>query len=86
MENVYGYVRVSSKDQCEDRQLLALQAFGVPPQAVFKDKLSGKDFDTRWAAITRRSRNSGGRSPKKRRPTSWCWICPCWTRGKRKRT
>ena len=44
MENVYGYVRVSSKDQCEDRQLLALQAFGVL-QAVFKDKLSGKDFD-----------------------------------------
>ncbi len=57
MENVYGYVRVSSKDQCEDRQLLALQAFGVPPQAVFEDKLSGKDFDRpRYRALMRKLR------------------------------
>ena len=57
MENIYGYVRVSSKDQCEDRQLLALQAFGVPPQAVFEDKLSGKDFDRpRYRALMRKLR------------------------------
>ena len=41
----YGYARVSSKDQNEDRQLLALSQFGVPPKQIFVDKQSGKDFD-----------------------------------------
>ncbi len=41
----YGYVRVSSKDQCEDRQVLALQEHGVPEKNIFMDKLSGKDFN-----------------------------------------
>jgi len=41
----YGYVRVSSTDQNEDRQLLALQALGIPPSNIFIDKQSGKDFD-----------------------------------------
>jgi DNA invertase Pin-like site-specific DNA recombinase len=41
----YGYVRVSSKDQNEDRQLIAMQEFGVPEQNIFRDKQSGKDFD-----------------------------------------
>ncbi len=45
MENVYGYIRVSSADQNEDRQILALQGKEVPPQNVFRDKQSGKDFD-----------------------------------------
>jgi len=42
---VYGYIRVSSKDQCEDRQRIALQNFPVPSQNIFIDKLSGKDFN-----------------------------------------
>lgn len=42
---IFGYVRVSSKDQCEDRQLIALQEFGVPRQNVYLDKLSGRDFE-----------------------------------------
>ncbi|MCB6365047.1 recombinase family protein [Intestinibacillus massiliensis] len=41
---VYGYVRVSSKEQNEDRQLDALQENGVPPEQVYVDKQSGKDF------------------------------------------
>lgn len=41
---IYGYVRVSSKDQCEDRQLLALREHGVPDKNIFVDKMSGKDF------------------------------------------
>jgi len=41
----YGYVRVSSKDQCEDRQILALREHGVPEENIFMDKLSGKDFN-----------------------------------------
>ena len=41
----YGYVRVSSHDQNEDRQLEALREIGVSPQYIFTDKQSGKDFD-----------------------------------------
>lgn len=45
MKKVYGYVRVSSKDQCEERQLIAMSEFGVPAQDIYLDKLSGKDFE-----------------------------------------
>ena len=40
----YGYVRVSSKDQNEDRQLIAIRELNVEPDHVFIDKQSGKDF------------------------------------------
>ena len=43
--NIYGYVRVSTKEQNEDRQLIALQEFPVPEKNVYMDKLSGKDFN-----------------------------------------
>ena len=42
---IYGYVRVSSKDQNEARQLAALAAFDIQPQNLYMDKQSGKDFD-----------------------------------------
>ena len=45
MSKMYGYARVSSKDQNLDRQLDAFGAFGVPVEAVFTDKASGKDFE-----------------------------------------
>ena len=46
MENtVYGYVRVSSTDQNEDRQMIALSEVGVPKKNIFMDKQSGKDFE-----------------------------------------
>ena len=41
----FGYVRVSSVDQNEDRQLLAMAQAGVPSQMIFTDKQSGKNFD-----------------------------------------
>lgn len=44
-KNIYGYVRVSSKDQCEDRQLLALKEFGVVERNIYTDKISGKNFN-----------------------------------------
>lgn len=44
MGNIYGYVRVSSKDQNEDRQLIALQEMSVPEKHIYLDKQSGKDF------------------------------------------
>ena len=46
MENkIYGYIRVSSKDQNEDRQRIALLDFGVPQKNIYMDKQSGKDFE-----------------------------------------
>ncbi|MDO4281124.1 MAG: recombinase family protein [Peptococcaceae bacterium] len=42
---VYGYVRVSTKEQNEDRQMDALEAFPVEPKYIYMDKLSGKNFD-----------------------------------------
>ena len=43
--NTYGYVRVSSKDQNEDRQMIALGEVGVLRRNIFVDKQSGKDFN-----------------------------------------
>ena len=42
---VYGYVRVSTRDQNEHRQLIELQAFGVDRKNIYMDKMSGKDFN-----------------------------------------
>ena len=44
MADVYGYVRVSSVEQNEDRQLLAMEKAGVAAGNIFMDKQSGKDF------------------------------------------
>ena len=44
-ENIYGYVRVSTKDQNLDRQILAMQEFGVLDKHIYREKLSGKDFE-----------------------------------------
>ena len=44
-EKTYGYIRVSSKDQNEDRQLLAMKEFGVGEKEIYADKQSGKDFE-----------------------------------------
>ena len=41
----YGYIRVSSRDQNEDRQLIALHGKGVEDEFIFIDKKSGKDFE-----------------------------------------
>lgn len=44
MGKVFGYIRVSSKDQNEDRQLIALKELEIPEKNIFIDKQSGKDF------------------------------------------
>lgn len=41
----FGYIRVSTKEQCEERQIIALRNFPVPEDKIFVDKLSGKDFN-----------------------------------------
>ena len=43
--NTYGYVRVSTKDQNEDRQLIALHELGLSDKYIYVDKQSGKDFN-----------------------------------------
>lgn len=44
MADTYGYIRVSSVDQNEDRQRIALGKLNIPPDRIFMDKQSGKDF------------------------------------------
>lgn len=43
--NIYGYIRVSSIDQNEERQVIALRERGVPPPCIYMDKQSGRDFE-----------------------------------------
>lgn len=45
MTNIYGYIRVSSHDQNEDRQIIALNKLAIPKKNIFIDKQSGKNFD-----------------------------------------
>lgn len=45
MGNVYGYIRVSSRDQNEERQAIALKELHIPKKNIFVDKRSGKDFE-----------------------------------------
>ena len=55
MGKIYGYVRVSTVDQNEDRQLIALRNFGV--ERIFLDKMSGKDFNRpQYLSMVRRLR------------------------------
>ena len=51
----YGYARVSTREQNEERQLIALRAFGIADAAIFMDKQSGKDFArTQYRRLMRR--------------------------------
>lgn len=53
--NVYGYMRVSSKEQNEDRQKIALTEMGVPENNIYMDKQSGKDFErTQYKRLLRK--------------------------------
>ena len=45
MEKIYGYARVSTREQNEDRQIIALKEMGVPECNIYLDKLSGKNFE-----------------------------------------
>ena len=57
MGKVYGYIRVSSTDQHEDRQLIAMAERGIPQGRVYIDKQSGKDFARpRYRALMKKLR------------------------------
>lgn len=53
----YGYARVSSKEQTEQRQIIALTEFGVSSKNIYMDKQSGKDFERpRYKCLIKRLR------------------------------
>ncbi len=53
--NIYGYIRVSSKDQNEDRQLIALRELSIPERNIYLDKQSGKNFNRpKYRALTKK--------------------------------
>lgn len=45
MQKIYGYIRVSTKDQNEDRQLMAMAELHIPAGNIYADKQSGRDFN-----------------------------------------
>lgn len=51
----YGYVRVSTADQNEDRQLIAMSEAGVSMDCIFTDKQFGKDFENNLTLISTES-------------------------------
>ncbi len=64
MENkqkVYGYIRVSSKDQNEGRQIKAMKELGILEERIFIDKQSGKDFNrAEYQTLKRMLKDSPG--------------------------
>ena len=56
-KKIYGYIRVSTKEQHEDRQRIALDEFGVPRENIFMDTQSGKTFERpAWKKLMRKLR------------------------------
>ena len=73
---IYGYVRVSTKDQNEDRQMIAMLEFPVPEKNIVVEKQSGKDFNRpRYRRLIRKM---------KKGLISSFWIWRCWTPGREK--
>ena len=57
MTQTYGYIRVSSTDQNEDRQLMAMREYSITEDRIYMDKLSGKNFQRpQYRALLRRLR------------------------------
>lgn len=61
MREIYGYVRVSSRDQNEDRQLITMKEMNVPEKNIYIDKQSGKDFDRRRGESPSQTAEDAGR-------------------------
>lgn len=63
----YGYTRVSTREQNEERQRIALTEWGIEPRRIYTDKQSGKDFNrTQYQRMLRKLRcgeETGGLSP-----------------------
>ena len=65
---IYGYMRVSTREQNEDRQRIAMREYGVPEENLILDKQSGKDFERPgYLALTEKLKKS-------RASTVWAGI------------
>ena len=53
MRKIYGYARVSTKEQNLDRQILALQKFGIDDRDIIRDKASGRTLDRKGYKLVR---------------------------------
>ena len=91
-EMVYGYIRVSTKEQNEARQIHAMLDFGIAAENMVIEKQSGKDFQRPcYRELVGRLRpgdvlvvKSIDRLGRNYTEILWrllCWICPCWTPG-----
>ncbi|SEH48546.1 Resolvase, N terminal domain [Ruminococcus flavefaciens] len=67
---IYGYARVSTREQNEDRQLEALTKFGVPEQNIITDKASGKDTEREGIEAAKKENVRFG-PPSKLLPENW---------------
>ena len=82
MENkIYGYIRVSTKEQNEDRQVIALSKYGIPRKQIYMDTLSGKDFER--PAYRKLLKNSSLTIPLSSRTSTGLDIITvkCWNSG-----
>ena len=95
-QKIYGYIRVSTREQNENRQVIALREVGVPERNVYIDKQSGKDFERpQYKKLLRKIKKDDllyiksidrlGRnyafSQRKKALTLWFWICRFWIHG-----
>ena len=66
----YGYVRVSTREQNEDKQMVAIRKFGIAEDRIVLDKQSGKDFERPgYRRLTQRLRAGDTLVIKSHRPT-----------------
>ena len=73
--NLYGYIRVSTRDQNEDRQLIALRELKIPEKNIFMDKQSGKDFNRpQYKRLVRKLKKRRPALHQEHRP-SWTQLC-----------
>ena len=68
---IYGYIRVSTREQHEDRQIIALREMAVPEANLFMDKQSGKDFERPQYRQMVQKLKKDGRCSISRQSTVW---------------
>lgn len=72
---IYGYIRISSKDQNEDRQLIALRESDVMPDNIYTDKQSGKDFNRpQYKKLLRKLKCEHGDRHSPGITVPFCWF------------
>ena len=77
----FGYARVSTAEQNEDRQVLELLEYGIEERDIYVDKQSGRSFErTNYMSLRNSILRSGDILPKRLAWTSSFWTRPFWIR------